>query len=82
MLYCAYSGEDSRLHHFPAVKASLDVARTEGWGRPKRRERTAGSNNYLRLAAEAGIGVFEASDPWQEPFGDGYENIDYTRVDM
>jgi hypothetical protein len=41
-----------------------------------------GSNNYLRLAAEAGLGVFEAGDPWREPFGDGYENVDYTRIDM
>jgi len=41
-----------------------------------------GSNNYLRLAAEAGLGVFEAGDPWQEPFGDGYQNMDYTRIDM
>jgi hypothetical protein len=42
----------------------------------------AGSNNYLRLAGEAGLGVFEAGDPWQEPFGSGYGSLDYTRIDM
>ena len=40
-----------------------------------------GANNYLRLAAESGLGVFEAGNPW-EPFGGGYESIDYTRIDM
>jgi hypothetical protein len=41
-----------------------------------------GANNYLRLAAESGLGVFEAGNPWQEPFGDGYGSIDYIRIDM
>ena len=40
------------------------------------------ANNYLRLAADTGLGVFEAGDPWQEPFGNGYSSIDYTRIDM
>jgi len=40
------------------------------------------ANNYLRLAADSGLGVFEAGDPWQVPFGNGYSSIDYTRVDM
>ena len=42
----------------------------------------ANANNYLRLAADSGLGVFEAGDPWQEPFGNGYASIDYTRIDM
>ncbi len=41
-----------------------------------------GANNYLRLAAQAGLGVFEAGDPWQDPFGSGYASIDYIRIDM
>jgi hypothetical protein len=40
------------------------------------------ANNYLRLAADTGLGVFEAGDPWQEPFGNGYSSIDYIRIDM
>lgn len=42
----------------------------------------AGANNYLRLAADAGLGVFEAGDPWQEPFGSGYEQLDYVRISL
>jgi hypothetical protein len=41
-----------------------------------------GANNYLRLAAAAGLGVFEAGYPWQEPYGAGYTSIKYTRIDM
>jgi uncharacterized protein (DUF362 family) len=41
-----------------------------------------GSNNYLRLAGEAGLGVYEEGNPWQEPFGSGYGSIEYTRIDM
>jgi hypothetical protein len=41
-----------------------------------------GANNYLRLAADVGLGVYEPGDPWQEPFGDGYDSIRYTRIDM
>jgi len=41
-----------------------------------------GANNYLRLAANSRLGVFEAGDPWQEPFGSGYRNLDYIRVDL
>jgi len=32
------------------------------------------SDNYLRLAADSGLGVFERGDPW----GDGYSRIDYV----
>jgi uncharacterized protein (DUF362 family) len=35
------------------------------------------SDAYLSAAAEAGLGVFEHGDPW----GDGYSQIDYVRVD-
>ena len=42
----------------------------------------AGSNNYLRLAAEAGLGVFEQGKPWQDPYGSGYTEIDYVRLDI
>ena len=41
-----------------------------------------GSNNYLRLAAEAGLGVYEVGNPWADPFSSGYGSIDYTRIDM
>ena len=35
-----------------------------------------GSDDYLRLAATAGLGVFERGDPW----GSGYHQIDYLRI--
>ena len=41
-----------------------------------------GANNYLRLAAEAGLGVFERGDPWQEPYGSSYSSIQYIRVEV
>lgn len=41
-----------------------------------------GANNYLRLAAESGLGAFEAGNPWQHPYGAGYSRIDYIRIDM
>jgi hypothetical protein len=41
-----------------------------------------GSNNYLRLAAEAGLGSFEQGDPWQTPYGSGYEKILYVRTEL
>ena len=41
-----------------------------------------GANNYLQLAAESGLGIFEAGNPWQEPLGAGYESIDYIRIDL
>ena len=41
-----------------------------------------GSNNYLRLAAEAGLGVFEEGDPWAVPYSNGYSSIKYTRIDV
>ena len=41
-----------------------------------------GSNNYLQLADEAGLGVFEQGNPWQEPYGSGYAAIQYTRTEL
>ncbi len=38
----------------------------------------AQANNYLRLAAQAGLGVFEQGDPW----GSGYSQINYTRLEV
>lgn len=38
-------------------------------------------NEYLRLAEEAGLGVYERGDPWQQPYGTGYERIDYVRLE-
>jgi uncharacterized protein (DUF362 family) len=40
------------------------------------------SDSYLKLAADAGLGVFENGDPWQTPFGSGYSQIDYERIEM
>ena len=42
----------------------------------------AQSNNYLRLAAEAGLGVFEEGNPWQMPYGSGYQDIRYVRIEL
>jgi hypothetical protein len=41
-----------------------------------------GSDDYLRLAEAAGLGVFERGDPWQEPWGSGYSRITYRRVEL
>jgi hypothetical protein len=40
------------------------------------------ANNYLRLAGEAGLGIFEQGDPWQTPYGSGYRSIQYIRVEV
>ncbi|MFQ3632081.1 DUF362 domain-containing protein [Roseiflexus sp.] len=39
---------------------------------------TPGSDVYLRLAAAAGLGVYERGDPWSR----GYEQIVYERVNL
>lgn len=36
------------------------------------------TDDYLRLAGEAGLGVYERGDPW----GAGYQYIDYVRVEI
>jgi uncharacterized protein (DUF362 family) len=41
-----------------------------------------GSNNYLRLAALAGLGVYEVGNPWAVPYSSGYSSINYTRIDV
>jgi hypothetical protein len=43
---------------------------------------SAEANNYLRLASEAGLGVFEQGNPWQVPYGSGYDNIEYVRLEL
>lgn len=40
------------------------------------------SNSYLELAGNAGLGIFEAGDPWQTPYGSGYRKIVYQRIDL
>lgn len=40
------------------------------------------ANNYLRLAGEAGLGVFEQGNPWQEPYGSGYQSILYRLLEI
>jgi len=38
----------------------------------------AGSDDYLRLADDAGLGVFERGEPW----GSGYSQIDYQKIEL
>lgn len=38
----------------------------------------SGSDEYLGLAAVAGLGVFEHGDPW----GSGYQNIRYQKIEL
>jgi len=45
-------------------------------------QQPSNSNRYLKLAADAGLGVFESGDPWQQPYGSGYEKITYRRIEM
>ncbi len=40
------------------------------------------SNSYLELAGNAGLGIYEAGDPWQTPYGSGYRKIVYQRIDL
>ncbi len=40
------------------------------------------SNSYLELAANAGLGIYEAGDPWRTPYGSGYRKIIYSRTDL
>jgi hypothetical protein len=37
-----------------------------------------GADNYLRLASQQGLGVFERGDPW----GAGYATIEYRRIEV
>jgi hypothetical protein len=36
------------------------------------------TDSYLRLASDAGLGVFERGDPW----GGGYSQIDYSKIEL
>jgi hypothetical protein len=40
--------------------------------------RSGGAEEYLVLAADAGLGVFERGDPW----GSGYDQIDYRKIEL
>ena len=40
------------------------------------------SGSYLKLAQEAGLGLFEFGEPWRQPYGSGYTRITYKRVDL
>jgi hypothetical protein len=40
------------------------------------------SGEYLRLAGNAGLGVFESGDPWKAPYGSGYTQFVYHRLEM
>jgi len=40
------------------------------------------SNAYLRLAEGAGLGIYEAGNPWQPPYGSGYTKISYLRYEL
>ena len=39
---------------------------------------TSHVSDYLRLAASAGLGVYEHGNPW----GSGYSQIDYTKIEL
>jgi hypothetical protein len=41
----------------------------------------AGSDDYLRYASNIGLGVYERGNPWQLPFGSGYNEIEYLRLE-
>ncbi len=51
----------------------LDVEGYQGGVQPQ-------SDDYLRLAAGSGLGTYERGSPWQEPYGSGYQNIEYIRL--
>jgi hypothetical protein len=40
------------------------------------------ANNYLRLAGEQILGIFEQGNPWQMPHGSGYQTIQYQRIEI
>lgn len=39
-------------------------------------------DDYLVLAHNDGVGTYERGDPWQEPYGSGYDTIQYIRRDI
>ena len=40
------------------------------------------SHYYLVLAGAAGLGIYEAGDPWSNPYGSGYSRIAYSRIEI
>jgi hypothetical protein len=52
----------------------LDILDAEPWEHPRR----PSADDYLKLAAEAGMGVYERGDPWNP----GYQNIDYIKIEL
>lgn len=53
-----------------------DLLNAEPWYNPDE------AADYLRLAAVAGLGVYEQGDPWQTPYGSGYSLIDYVKIPL
>ena len=39
-------------------------------------------SSYLKLAQDAGLGIYEAGDPWRQPYGSGYSTIIYRRIEI
>jgi hypothetical protein len=60
----------------------IDLLRAEGWVYDD------AAYDYLFIAQQAGLGTCEGSqsspggDPWQMPYGSGYSDIQYTRIDL
>lgn len=52
-----------------------DLLNAEPYGVPE------GADDLLRLAANAGLGTREHGDPWAQPWGAGYSQIDYVRIE-
>jgi hypothetical protein len=53
----------------------MDILYAEPGGHPYQGE---GADDYLKLAAAAGLGIFEHGQPW----GAGYSHINYTRIEL
>lgn len=41
-----------------------------------------GADVYLQIAEEAELGGYERGNPWEEPWGSGYGQIDYNRIEV
>jgi hypothetical protein len=52
----------------------LDILDAEPGDHPRR----PGASDYLKIAAGEGMGVYEDGDPW----GSGYQNIDYLKIEL
>jgi len=40
------------------------------------------ADEHLQVAEGAGLGTYERGNPWQEPYGSGYSQIDYDRFEL